>query len=73
MEKKERKPTTTPAHVRKDFSLVVRLWEVKTHTGEITWRGSIDRVPNGDPIYFQTLEALFEKVKVILSDDQDNS
>jgi len=56
------------AHNRKDFSLVVRLWQVKTSSHEIAWRGSIYRVPNGDPVNFQTIEVLFEKIKVILED-----
>ncbi len=57
---------------RKDFSLVVRLWQVENGEEEITWRGSIERVPGdeGGPVYFQTLEGLFEKIEEILGGNQ---
>lgn len=57
---------------RKEYSLVVRLWQVKSDSDENTWRGSIERVPdgNGSPVYFHSLEVLFEKIKVILEGKQ---
>jgi hypothetical protein len=65
---KEKK--SLPELKRMDFSLVIRLWQARNDTDEFTWRGSINRVPsgNGDPIYFNTLEALIEEVKKILGE-----
>ena len=58
---------------RKDFSLVVRLWQVENGEQGFTWRGSIERVPveDGGPVYFQTLERLYEKIEEILEAQPD--
>lgn len=58
---------------RKDFSLVVRVWQVKDRAGEMTWRGSIECVPSKDgrPIYFQSLERMFEVIEEILNNSSD--
>ena len=60
---------------RKDFSLVVRLWQVENGEEELTWRGSIERVPgdDGGPVYFQTLEGLFEVIAEILRTEKEDS
>jgi len=58
---------------RKDFSLVVRMWQVENGAEDTTWRGSIERVPGEDegPVYFQTLEGLFEVIEEILEPKSD--
>jgi hypothetical protein len=58
---------------RKDFSLVVRLWQVESGEEEVIWRGSIERVPGDEgPVYFQTLEAMFKKIVEILEGTEDD-
>jgi len=47
------------------------MWQVETDAGESTWRGSIGRIPDGDPVYFQTLESLFIKIAGIVGDVQN--
>jgi len=49
-------------------TLIIRLWtEKKTRGGEL-WRGSIQRIPNGDLVYFQTLSGCLEKLTSLLSE-----
>ena len=56
---------------RSEFSLIVRMWQVENDAGESTWRGSIGRIPDGDPVYFQTLESLFMEISGIVGDVQN--
>jgi hypothetical protein len=48
------------------FSFVVRMWKIVDDSGETTWRGSIERVPDGSPLYFQTLDGLFGRIEIIV-------
>jgi len=58
---------------RKDFSLVVRLWQVENGESEVAWRGSIERVPGGEggPVYFPSLEKMFKVIEEILEPQSD--
>jgi hypothetical protein len=47
------------------------MWQVENDAGESTWRGSIGRIPDGDPVYFQTLESLFMEISGIVGDVQN--
>ena len=68
---KERKLPSMVLRKRSEFSLIVRMWQVETDAGESTWRGSIGRIPDGDPVYFQTLESLLMKIAGIVGDVQN--
>ena len=51
-----------------DITLIIRIWAEGEHSGDRSWRGSIQRIPDNDLLYFQSLDGCIRKVTEILND-----
>jgi len=51
-----------------DFTLIIRVWAEGESGGDRSWRGSIQRIPDDDRVYFQSLDGCIQKVTEILND-----
>lgn len=51
-----------------DITLIIRVWAEGEHNGDRSWRGSIQRIPDNDHNYFQSLDDCLSAVTEILDD-----
>jgi hypothetical protein len=51
-----------------NITLIIRVWAEGEHNGDRLWRGSIQRIPENDRLYFQSLDDCIQKVTEILDD-----